>query len=121
MDKTPRGTVRVDDLQTGDARCFPFLDDLGLKDEAFVLRLGDDLFVYVNRCPHWRGQLDNGDKNLFDRSTSSILCQRHRSRFDPRTGEAISGVAEGRLERLPFRREGDVIVVDLPDLEWLDE
>ena len=30
-------------------------------EQGFILRVNDQLFAYVNRCPHWNVDLDLGD------------------------------------------------------------
>lgn len=114
------GRVRVDQMADGETRRFPFRDALGLVDEAIVLRLGDDFHVYVNRCPHWKTALDSASGDFYDRRGGVLVCERHGARFDPRNGECTSGPAEGKLERIPYRREGHSLVVEPPDRDWID-
>lgn len=115
------GRVRVDDLEDGQTRRFPFRDALGLVDEGLVLRLGDELHVFVNRCPHWKIALDSTSGDFYDRRAGELVCERHGARFEPRTGECLGGPAEGHLERIPFRRDGQEIVVEPVEREWVDD
>jgi nitrite reductase/ring-hydroxylating ferredoxin subunit len=115
------GRVRVDDLAAGRCRRFPYTDDLGLTEEAFVLRLDDSYEVFVNRCPHWRIPLDGTDGDFFDRRRGELVCGRHGARFDPRSGACTGGPAEGALRKLPFIVEDGVLRVIPAEQEWLDE
>ena len=117
----PLGSVVVADLKDGRARTFPFRDALGLADEAIVLRVSGVLHVFVNRCPHWKIALASESGDFFDVRTGTIVCERHGARFDPLSGLCVSGPAEGRLERLPFRLEGERIVVEPVEREWVDD
>lgn len=79
-----------------------------------VLDATGALQVYVNRCPHVPYSLDLGDGNVLDHDGLTVVCSNHGARFDARTGGCVWGPARGRsLERLPFRVDGDAIVVTI--------
>lgn len=118
----PLGHVRVDDLSEGETRAFAYLDGMGLREEAFVLRRRGALHVFVNRCPHWMTRLEDARGGAYDRTRDVILCPRHGARFDARTGECQSGPPEGgRIKQLPYRVEGQFLVVEPPEDEWVDD
>ena len=65
-----------------------------------VVRLGADVFVAVNRCPH-RGLPLVTDSRPLDDRRGVIRCPWHGSEFDVRTGAALrrcaaAGVPAGR-------------------------
>ncbi len=81
---------------------------------GIVIRDGDALHVYVNRCPHVTYSLDIGDGDVKDHSGSFLMCASHGAMFLPESGECFMGPVIGRsLERLPARREGDTLVVSV--------
>jgi nitrite reductase/ring-hydroxylating ferredoxin subunit len=113
-------TVRVPDarlLGHGESRAFSF--QRGPRPEqGFVLRWGDELVAYVNRCPHWGVELDLGDERFYAADIDRIYCTTHGALFRPATGECDAGPCSGdSLEALPFRLEGDDAVVTIPRLE----
>ncbi|MCC6625392.1 MAG: Rieske 2Fe-2S domain-containing protein [Deltaproteobacteria bacterium] len=81
------------------------------------------LHVYVNRCPHVPYSLDLGDGNVLDPDGLTIVCSNHGARFDPDTGRCRWGPVRGRfLEPLPFRRDGDRLVITIaPEAEGWPE
>jgi nitrite reductase/ring-hydroxylating ferredoxin subunit len=104
-------------LAHGEARTFHFRRD-GIAHEAFVLRLGEGFFAYLNRCPHWHVDLDLGDGRFYDDALDRIYCKNHGALFQPDTGECDSGPCFGdSLERYPVRLDGADAIVAVPDAE----
>ena len=102
-------------LQPGEARKFGFRRD-GEDLEGFVMRHGDGLVAYVNRCPHWGVDLDMGEGTFYAAKVDRIFCRNHGALFEPRTGVCDNGPCAGQsLEALRLRFEGDLVVIDLGD------
>lgn len=55
-----------------------------------VSRLGDHVYVAVNRCPH-RGLPLTGATRTIDDPRGVLRCPWHGSRFDVRTGAPVGG------------------------------
>ncbi|MGM0578019.1 MAG: Rieske (2Fe-2S) protein [Myxococcota bacterium] len=110
-DEHPTVRVRVGDLGPGDTRLFPFERE-GERLTGIVVHHDGGLHVYVNRCPHVTFSLDLGDDDVTDASGQFLMCHVHGAMFLPESGECFMGPVVGRrLERLPFQREGDTLVV----------
>jgi nitrite reductase/ring-hydroxylating ferredoxin subunit len=106
--------IRLEGLQSlapGQARKFRFRRD-GEDVEGFIMRHGDGLVAYVNRCPHWGVDLDMGEGTFYAPKVDRILCRNHGALFEPHSGYCDNGPCAGAsLEPLRLRFEGDVVVV----------
>jgi len=104
--------VPVGDLPLGGTRVFRFARG-GWDHTGFVVRHARGFRAFVNRCPHVPYPLD-WDDGRFMGPEGLLVCQTHGARFDPATGRCVGGPAVGRaLERLPFREEGDELIVTI--------
>ena len=98
LDELPDGTMR---LIPGDGAT------LGLY------RCGGSLYAIEDRCSHDDGPLCEGE---WDTSACEVVCPRHGSRFDLRTGNALSLPAYMPVETYPVRiRDDGMIVIDVGD------
>ncbi|MCE4556591.1 Rieske 2Fe-2S domain-containing protein [Pelomonas sp. P8] len=85
----------MDDLPERGSRGF---DPLGRgADTVFVVRQGEMLRAYLDRCPHY------GDTSLpwrkdryLDAAGEAIVCAAHGARFDPATGACLLGPCLGQ-------------------------
>ncbi len=115
-------TVRVAGaglLEPGHAQTFSFVRGQQTE-QGFVLRVGERLVAYVNRCPHWGIELDLGDARFYAADIDRIYCTSHGALFLPLTGECDAGPCAGeRLESLPLSVEGADVVVTIP--RWVVE
>ena len=75
---------------------------------AVVVRIGDELRAYRNRCLHQDAPLTGGWVR-----DGVLSCPHHFWRYDVSTGALRSGV--GCLERYAVEYDGDEAVVVLPD------
>ena len=110
-------------LGHGQALKFEFTRE-GETREGFVLRRGEELFAFHNRCPHWGVDLDMGEGRFFSELNQRIVCSSHGALFDPETGACVRGPCAGdQLERFGLAREGEDLVVltiadEDPDPRW---
>jgi toluene monooxygenase system ferredoxin subunit len=91
----------LDDLWDGEMRgClvggFPVL----------LVRLGDDVFAYYDRCAHLGARLSGGTL-----SEGVVTCPAHLWSYDARTGQGVNPV-QTQLLKLPVWIEGGEILVD---------
>jgi nitrite reductase/ring-hydroxylating ferredoxin subunit len=108
------------ELSHGEAKTFSFRRD-GEELEGFLLRHGEELVAYVNKCPHWNVDLDMGLGGFYAPKVDRIFCRNHGALFEPATGRCDMGPCQGRgLEKLELRLEGDAAVVVLPGAEAID-
>jgi nitrite reductase/ring-hydroxylating ferredoxin subunit len=61
----------------------------------FVVRQGERIFVYENRCPHRGIPLEWTPDQFLDSSHRLIQCATHGALFLPETGECIAGPCTG--------------------------
>jgi nitrite reductase/ring-hydroxylating ferredoxin subunit len=98
---------RIGDLPDGGARGF---DPGGVgRDTVFVVRRGEVLYGWLDRCPH------EGDTPLpyrrhayLDAKGTRIVCFAHGAQFDIATGECLIGPCVGQaLTPVPLEIEED--------------
>ncbi len=69
----------------------------------FLLRSGDEVHGYLNRCPHAGHPLDLRPQRFLTADGSLILCSSHGALFEKSTGYCIAGPCAGRsLTRVPL-------------------
>ncbi len=99
---------RIADIPDGGGKWFVL--DRAENDAIFVLRRGDRLFAYRNRCPHRGTPLDWLPDRFIDAAGEYILCATHGALFRFEDGVCIAGPCSGaRLEPVQIRREGDFV------------
>jgi len=80
-----------------------------------VIRRGDQLFAYVNRCPHIGAPLDFRPGQFLTRDGAHILCANHGALFRIEDGYCITGpCARQSLTPVDIRIDGDRIVLAGP-------
>ena len=85
--------------------------------KGFVVRKGERVFAYLNRCPH-QGHPLNWQANEFLTADRSLLvCRSHGACFDVSTGLCVAGPCVGAyLREIEVRIEHDyIMLVDDPD------
>jgi toluene monooxygenase system ferredoxin subunit len=78
---------------------------------VFLIRLGDDVLAYEDRCAHQELPVSSG------RLQGCVLtCPAHEWQYDVRTGLGVNprGVS---LRRFPVRIDGDRVLIDVTDGE----
>ena len=88
---------------------------------GFLVRTGDAVQAYVNRCPHAGRQLNFMPDRFLTPDGTLIQCIAHGALFEKETGECIAGPCVGdRLRRIPVHIDGTTIRlaedVDLDEL-----
>ncbi len=76
------------------------------KNETILARHQGSVYAFALSCPHQNTAL----RWLEDEGR--FQCPKHKSRYQP-DGTFISGRATRNMDRLPIRREGDTVVVDV--------
>lgn len=82
---------RVEDLTDPPSRAFTLQFDDGEEIEIFAVRKGDEVFAYINDCPHQLLPLNWKDDVFLTLDQSRILCVMHGATFRIETGEVLSG------------------------------
>ena len=114
-----RVVCRLSELQGG-ARGFT----LGSGDwplRGFVVRVGDTVRGYLNRCPHAGHPLDLLPQRFLTADGTLILCSSHGALFEKATGLCVAGPCAGRaLTPIALQvRCGFVLLDDSVDVEAL--
>jgi 3-phenylpropionate/trans-cinnamate dioxygenase ferredoxin subunit len=76
-----------------------------------VFNANGELYAIEDRCSHDDGPLAEGD---FDPDTCVVVCPRHGSEFDVRTGRPRTLPAYIPVDTYPVRVEDGRIKLDLP-------
>ncbi len=72
--------------------------------EGFAICFEGNIKAYRNSCPHVGSPLDWAPGQFFSKEGNQLVCHTHDARFDPVTGDWLSGppCLHG-LERLPIQ------------------
>ena len=83
---------------------------------GFVVRVGGEVFAYINRCPHAGHPLNFRPDDFLTMDKTSIICRSHGALFERTTGACIAGPCAGRaLGRLPVRIENGSVIVEVDE------
>lgn len=96
---------RLDDIPDNDAIGLPAPTEG--EPGLFAARRGDDVFVYVNSCPHIGVPLDWAPGKFLSADGSRIVCATHGATFAVETGYCLSGPCLG--DRL------DAVMIEIKD------
>ena len=111
MAMKPLDTVlcRLEDVPDGGALG---LLPRGNDDRVFAVRLGTEVFVWLNDCPHNHRPLELR-KNLFlSADGKHIMCYAHGAHFEIRSGYCFAGPCLGRLlTAIPARVDAGTVWV----------
>ena len=106
-----RVVCRLSELESG-ARGFT----LGGGDwplRGFVVRIGDMVRGYLNRCPHAGHPLDLLPQRFLTADGSLILCSSHGALFEKTTGYCVAGPCMGRaLTPLALQVKCGLVLLD---------
>lgn len=83
---------RVDDIPERGARG---LLRQGNDDRVFAVRLGQEVFVWLNDCPHNHRPLEYRQGQFLSADRQHIVCYAHSAHFDIRSGHCFAGPCEG--------------------------
>ena len=85
----------------------------GGRREIVVIRRGDEIFAYVNACPHIGTTLETFPDQFLTRDRREILCTTHGARFRIVDGYCVAGPCLGLgLTPIAIRlRDGEIELV----------
>jgi len=90
-----RVVCRLKDIELGGARAFTIgAGEWPLR--GFVVRQGEKVHGYVNRCPHAGHPLDLLPGRFLSPDAALILCSSHGALFEKGTGLCVAGPCVGR-------------------------
>ena len=100
---------KLDDLSDIDARGLVAMVD-GKQRNIFVVRKGEQVFAYLNWCPHNQVLIDQIPNKFFNSDMSYIQCSQHGALFEINNGLCVEGPCEGeRLKSLDVNVEDGII------------
>ena len=80
------------DIKIGAARAFRVSE----QSEIFIIRHGEQLLAYYNRCPHTGAPLNWLPDQFLDNSGAYIQCSGHDALFRIEDGLCVHGPCHGR-------------------------
>ena len=86
---------RIEELPDPGARGFTLRTEAGLQD-IFLVRRGDQVYAYVNRCPHTGSPLDWQPDQFLSLDGSMIQCATHLALFRIDDGYCLAGPCVGQ-------------------------
>jgi nitrite reductase/ring-hydroxylating ferredoxin subunit len=102
----------MDELADGSARGF---STTGGDDDVFVVRRGDAVYGYRNRCPHNGVGLEYQKDMFLSADGSEIVCYAHGAHFDITCGRCTYGPCLGEsLQRVTLKVEGGHVMMMWP-------
>jgi nitrite reductase/ring-hydroxylating ferredoxin subunit len=118
----PAGTVlaRLADLPDGATRSFDLTaDEWPLR--GFLVRTGDAVHAYLNRCPHAGRQLNFLPDRFLSPDGELIQCVAHGALFEKETGLCIAGpCVDESLRRIAvLLADGEVRLAEALDTDRL--
>jgi nitrite reductase/ring-hydroxylating ferredoxin subunit len=89
---------------------------------GFLVRIGDSVHGYLNRCPHAGRQLNFLPDRFLTPDGELIQCLQHGALFDKATGQCIAGpCVDESLTRLPVEVVAGVVqLAEELDLDRLE-
>jgi len=103
---------RLEDLLDPDSRAFDVMWR-GEMVEMFLVRKHEQVFGYLNRCPHTGGPLDWSPNEFLDVDRHHIQCATHDALFSIEDGLCLAGPCTGdRLTPLPILVKDGLVSVD---------
>lgn len=67
----------------------------GEDSTGFVIRYGDNVYAYLNRCAHVPIELDWNEGEFFESSGLYVMCSTHGALYTPETGRCAGGPCRG--------------------------
>lgn len=112
LSETPPGVhlAALEDIADGTARNFVLQMKAG-RFHGFVVRKGEQVFGYRDRCPHMGLPLAQELDGYLTSRGELILCSWHGALFEVESGRCIGGPCVGtRLTLWPVAVRGNLIV-----------
>lgn len=106
-----RVICRLADLEEYGSRAFT-VGGGGWPLRGFVVRCGNEVRGYVNRCPHARHPLNLRPHRFLTPDRAMILCSSHGALFEKDAGQCLAGPCAGeRLRPVPLEVLGDFVLI----------
>ncbi|NVJ98863.1 MAG: Rieske 2Fe-2S domain-containing protein [Alphaproteobacteria bacterium] len=92
----PTGTLlaKLDDLPDHGGKDLLFYDGKH-RLQLIIQRMGEQVYVYENRCPHAGTPLNLFNDQFLDHSGTRLICRTHGALFEPHNGLCVLGPCKG--------------------------
>ncbi len=101
----------LDDLPPGQVRAFR-VGEGPWPLAGLVLRHGEGVRAYLNRCPHAGHPLNLKPDDFLDAEGRYIVCRSHGALFEPANGHCVAGPCAGKwLPRIPVEVEAGQVLL----------
>ena len=105
----PAYLCSLDDLDDPGTREFS-VDREGRLQNVFLVRKGNDVFGYLNACPHAGQPLNRMRSRFLNLSETPLFCSAHAATFEIETGLCLGGPCAGKsLTQISLHRDGDEV------------
>ena len=86
----------------------------GRRESLFLVREGDKVHAYLNRCPHKGSPLNWSPDRFLDNERRYIVCATHGALFEIDKGICVAGPCRGdQLTRIDVEvRDGEVVMFE---------
>jgi len=100
------------DIPDGKSKGFLPLDR---EDRVFAVRRGEQVYVYMNACPHEWISLEFARDRFLGNADQDIVCYAHGAHFNIETGHCFHGPCASRdLIKVPHRISDGRVIISLP-------
>lgn len=87
------------------------------KSVLFAVKKREQIFLYLNRCPHMHVPLNWEPDKFLNNSGDLIQCSTHGALFSIESGECLQGPCLGQsLQRIVYEIKDGNIYIDETDL-----
>jgi nitrite reductase/ring-hydroxylating ferredoxin subunit len=110
IERDLRALCKFDDIKDGTSAGFPPAP--GGFNGLMAVRQGDDVYVYVNSCPHVGTPLDWTPGRFLSANGKRIICATHGAEFQIENGMCTLGPCQGEaLEKVAIQIQDGTIYV----------
>ncbi|BFT64315.1 Rieske 2Fe-2S domain-containing protein [Pseudomonas moorei] len=105
----------IDEIEDGGALGLPGQQPLQ-PEGIVVVRRGEEVWAYVNRCPHFSVPLNFLPQTYCTYRSKIIMCAHHSAMFRYEDGHCVDGPCKGaQLEPVLIRVVERVVMLDEPE------
>lgn len=88
--------------------------------QLFAVNKAEQIFLYLNRCPHLHVPLNWEPNKFLNNSGDLIQCSTHGALFDIANGECLQGPCQGQsLQAIDYEVKDGNIYIKTSDLKSL--
>ena len=108
---TANKLCNLSDIEDGNSAAFTVILD-GKSKMVLAVRRDNEVFVYLNSCPHTGAPLDIHAGKFLDKEKKHILCSTHGALFQIEDGYCIFGPCRSSyLEAVPIIIKDESVLI----------